>query len=1220
MSRLPRVPSPRSVPALISGDLAQIRGALAADFGQVVENLVGEPANRAMSNKVELRFGTKGALSVVIAGRKRGSWFDHSAGCGGSPLDLIKHLRPCNFEDALAWARKWTGIGLSGHVDQPERAPRPQPCPQRALDAIAAAEEEAAAKAGIALRLWNEARPVSGTLGETYLIETRKIPAPPGGWPFAVRYHARTQSLIVAATLEDGTVQAVQRIELTPDGLNRRCLETGRKLKISNGPQSGAVVRLGAMDDTCDGPLLLAEGPETGLSVWRATGHEVWITLGSMSRMEPPVGRQIVVCADDDPPAADIKNGRATKALRAAVRRWRGDGASVIVATPYEVPKGLKGDFNDVLREGGLEAVAARITAAFPTLDIPARQTLFDARATLDGVTGAFFDDAAVWHAAVAEYAIMTASWDEETGNPLCRPMPASAPPVHMIRCDVGVGKSASARSYTSVFLKDREPGDTRPVFFSVPTHKLGEEQVRAFQPLGVTARVWRGRAAPDPAQPGKAMCHDLEAIEMARDAGADASKAVCGGGCDGAGNLKPECAQFAKCGYQRQKWGDTPDVWVIPHELLFLKPAKEMGQPLAVVIDESFWAAGLRESNPFPLDLLEMPTDTQADSEGRLYSLRRRMLGVLRALPDGPVARAALVDALFETANSSEAHSLEWRRLVPVNMFPGMAKSDRREAAEAASVNRDVIRMAGFWHVVRALVEPDGPERSGWLSLGRSKDGAREIHVQGRADVKTAWQVPTLILDATLAPALVLPFYPQAELVADVSVVTPYQRVIQVADCAFSKGMYYPISESVPSQITARNNLTKLRTILIGTARHYWPGQVLVVLQKSVEAGLLALGPMPSNLETAHHNAVKGVDKWKDIRALVTVGRTLPGPAAVEQMAAQLTGCAVDAVAEWYPEVATAREMASGPIGAANAVRHPNPIAESIRWQIAEGELVQIIGRGRGVGRTDATLLDVLVLSDLPLPVPVDELIIAKDLEPSPVDEMLALGGVAFLSARDAAEAYPGLFVSAKAAKHQLERRGLEVGPKCLLIDTNRRMGLTSRARYQRAGPGQRLVEMLFDPNVVSDPREWLERTLGAVVFYEDVEPLSEPVGLVSATVLAAVLLLPPALCAGLVDSVSADPASAMKDVFMIERKAGLDPAVIYNNRIAAPWAGPFDMLRVGDCWMHSAMNPEVGWFLRLANRRVSPSEVYRASPRVPFVASNESRRPLREPFARAG
>ena len=44
----------------------------------------------------------------------------------------------------------------------------------------------------------------------------------------------------------------------------------------------------------------------------------------------------------------------------------------------------------------------------------------------------------------------------------------------------------------------------------------------------------------------------------------------------------------------------------------------------------------------------------------------------------------------------------------------------------------------------------------------------------------------------------------------------------------------------------------------------------------------------------------------------------------------------------------------------------HPDPVAESIRWQICEGEIVQIIGRGRGINRTAKNPLDVIVMTDV--------------------------------------------------------------------------------------------------------------------------------------------------------------------------------------------------------------------------------------------------------------
>ena len=60
----------------------------------------------------------------------------------------------------------------------------------------------------------------------------------------------------------------------------------------------GAAIRLPAR--LPDAPLLLAEGPETGLSVWAATGAETWVALGSMSLLELPAGRRMAACRDDD--------------------------------------------------------------------------------------------------------------------------------------------------------------------------------------------------------------------------------------------------------------------------------------------------------------------------------------------------------------------------------------------------------------------------------------------------------------------------------------------------------------------------------------------------------------------------------------------------------------------------------------------------------------------------------------------------------------------------------------------------------------------------------------------------------------------------------------------------------------------------------------------------------------------------------------------------------
>jgi putative DNA primase/helicase len=116
---------------------------------------------------------------------------------------------------------------------------------------------------------------------------------------------------------------------------------------------------------------------------------------------------------------------------------------------------------------------------------------------------------------------------------------------------------------------------------------------------------------------------------------------------------------------------------------------------------------------------------------------------------------------------------------------------------------------------------------------------------------------------------------------------------------------------------------------------------------------------------------------------------------------------------------------MTDGGWTTARADRHPHPIAEAMRWHAAEGELLQIIGRARGADRTAANPVDVLMMCNTGIPIPVERLMNAAELAPTVVDRMLAAGGVALFSYADAARAYPGLWTTRDAARMAFNREG---------------------------------------------------------------------------------------------------------------------------------------------------------------------------------------------------
>ena len=168
----------------------------------------------------------------------------------------------------------------------------------------------------------------------------------------------------------------------------------------------------------------------------------------------------------------------------------------------------------------------------------------------------------------------------------------------------------------------------------------------------------------------------------------------------------------------------------------------------------------------------------------------------------------------------------------------------------------------------------------------------------------------------------------------------------------------------------------------------------------------------------------------------------------------------------------------------------HSDPIAEGIRNRICEAEVMQAIGRGRGVNRTADRQLEVVVLSDAVLPVPVDRFASPDEaLRTTAKDEMLARGGVAFEDATAAHKAYPDLWPTIEAAKKALQRRNTGTFwyndisiPKC---PRDRVVEVV----YQRAGAKQRKGRAVVDLLIAPDPRAAIEAALGELAFFEKLD-----------------------------------------------------------------------------------------------------------------------------------
>ena len=200
--------------------------------------------------------------------------------------------------------------------------------------------------------------------------------------------------------------------------------------------------------------------------------------------------------------------------------------------------------------------------------------------------------------------------------------------------------------------------------------------------------------------------------------------------------------------------------------------------------------------------------------------------------------------------------------------------------------------------------------------------------------------------------------------------------------------------------------------------------------------------------------------------------------------MAGALSGAAPVALDDWYQRGDACRLKRDGDRVVRvldEADRHPDERCERIRRRICAGELIQALGRGRGVRREAHDPVEILVLGDTPLPLPVDEFLPDAATNAVATDLMLAEGGIAFDSGVSAARAYPQLWRTSEAAERAIHRQGhLTLAEDAIVL--------------QRRGPKLHVERAWFDHSRIADPPAAIEEMVGPLAMFELVTP--EPKG----------------------------------------------------------------------------------------------------------------------------
>ena len=1087
---------------------------LRARVPELAVELLGKPTFRAGQ---EWRWGRKGSLSVVVSGARAGMWFDHEEGRGGWFSDLVGRDLGMAREDATDWIADRIGMAVlprparqrsapqakpANDPAEPPTAPGTSPPETRPDEDAAPAPTRADDAAARAARIWVPARPAPAD--HPYLAAKR-------AGPLALRMDPGGR-LIVPLQDVDGRLHSLEFI--APDGAKRF---------LAGGAKKGhfAVVGLDpAPLEKPTGPVLICEGWATGASLHLATGHMVIAAMdaGNLSpgaealRARFPVADLVLVADNDTKPDRDSNPGvAAARKVALAV-----DGRLAVPDSP--------GDANDLFCAEGPDAVAALVARAArippppPTYPAPVL-TPDEARATLADAIARFMAAVPEYWAAVEkarEAADAAAASDDPLDfNTVAR---ADLPPLLALPVDVGLGKTSSARAAIADLVASGGIGG-RKVVYAVPRHDLGAEQVMAFTALGLRAMLWKGRTAPDPApeNPDRLMCLDTEATFDALEVEHPVEQSCCKVKRGGELLL---CPFFHDCGYQRQKpLAQAAQVIVCAHDSLFHMKPDAIGTVGLLVVDEAFWQSGLRGLDgkaTLTQDGLE-PGQTSVVCYGAkgkidvgatadLVAARTRLCKALRVTEPGPL-RLGLLEAVGLTPDDCRhAATLERRRLRDAGLRPGMSPVERRKRIEAVLPASGEPwappgRCAALWLILAEALENSHDAAGAELVHERTENGTvRALKLRWRSRMRNGWaaEAPILHLDATLRPELVQTYLSRIDIGAPVAARQPHVRIRQVTGSPTSARALTPATQAPARDHKASaGHLRDLRAWIALRAqqchRYDQAVDLLVVGQKAAIDALRSAG-LPPRVEAVHFNALSGLDRWGRIGGMVVLGRTLPAPRTVELLATALTGRVPASNPEeagwWYPTVERRIRLAGDRTAPLAMEEHSDPIAEAVRWSICEGELIQAIGRGRGVNRTAETVLEIDLLTDVVLPVTVDALVAWSDLRPTRRD-LMALSGIVLDNAADMAACFPELWPTHEAAKKDGQRKGTNCYYRNFY---NSKMSPSSaEVAYRPEGSGHRARTARVDLARIPDPEAWLTHRLGPLAQFDIALPLGE-------------------------------------------------------------------------------------------------------------------------------
>lgn len=543
------------------------------------------------------------------------------------------------------------------------------------------------------------------------------------------------------------------------------------------------------------------------------------------------------------------------------------------------------------------------------------------------------------------------------------------------------------------------------------PTHRLGDEWMASVLNYNPNKRVIviKGREALD--GQGQPLCIKHQLAQQLSQKGLSVYPNLCRSS-QGKGKAPLECQRYHHCAYIQQ-FGPA-DVYIYTHAHLPLERGElETWKPGLVVIDESFFQSCLQKLE-FSATLLLHPA-LPAKATAICSDIHQHLLqyglavGLQRLfnrslLPALEEARVALIQA-NKTKLQPDMNALQQTPLI----------------AHAVSFYPLIVLMQ---HLAWAALTTFQIQSMDFDAMAQTLT----IHHRHNITRFDGLQAPPriLLLDASASQTVIDPFF-------NVGAIKPIhvKRIAMVTQCRStrcSNTSLMPMSQKTPArQQAATDRLKDVQTFI---DRLEGRGLKLLVVGPSAITGnpncnIPALLTVSPGSELAHFNAVRGVDHWKGMGAIILIGRNQPPVKAVEDIARALfwgMPGRLGLTGKWTTAVKGYRTLGE-PYGVEVEV-HADPRVQAVHEQVREEESLQAIDRLRLIYPEQDK--QVFVLSNLVLDLEVHQLLDWHDITHGTrleqAKEALACG-VLPLRPKWLSDRFMALWPTEKAAKEDVTR-----------------------------------------------------------------------------------------------------------------------------------------------------------------------------------------------------